>query len=569
MYKNSYATGKPAYIYLHMENFGIVIFIMTILIVLSVFADKIRLPYPILLVAVGLVIGFVPFLPELQLDPDIVFLVFLPPILYDAAFKTSWHDFRNEIRPISTLAVTLVLFTTVSVGVAAHYLIPGFSWPLAFVLGAIVSPPDAVAATNITKGLGLSRKVITIIEGESLLNDASALIAYRYAVATVISGTFVLWKAGLEFILVSAGGILVGLAVGFILVFAHRKIKDNPIVETSLTLLTPFVAYLLAERIHTSGVLAVVTAGLLISWRSREIFTYQTRLQTKVVWDTLIFLLNGVVFILIGLQLPLIIKNFEKNVLTDMIGYGLLISLVTIIIRILWVFAGAYHQHILQKKANQASDEDSNEAVSWKNVLIVAWTGTRGVVSIATALALPLTLKNGDHFPQREVILFLAFIVILVTLVVQGLTLPLLIKGLKIKPVLQVQKKEEKELRLLLTENILDYLNGEFPIELDQNVMDQLRKRYEVNFNLLSSNKNRNKVEKEEKVSQLIYKKHMITGQLEIIKYQRELLLKYQKEGTFNEDAISKAEAELDIEELRLNTMIEKKDDSISKLPDN
>ncbi|MEP6596234.1 MAG: cation:proton antiporter, partial [Ginsengibacter sp.] len=258
-------------------------------------------------------------------------------------------------------------------------------------------------------------------------------------------------------------------------------------------------------------------------------------------------------------------KNFPKNTMTGIIGYGLLISLVTIIIRILWVFAGAYHQFAVKRNANKASQEEIIEPVSWKNVLIVAWTGTRGVVSMATALALPLTLKNGSHFPQRELMLFLAFIVILVTLVVQGLTLPLLIKWLNIKPVAHVQKQEEKDLQLLLTENILNYLNGEFPIELDHNVMDQLRKRYEVNFNLLSNSKNRNQAQKAEKVSQLIYKKHMIAGQLEIVKYQRNLLLKYQKEGTFNEDAISKAEQELDIEELRLNTLVDKKNESNKK----
>ena len=543
-----------------MENFEIVIFIMTILIVLSVFADKIKLPYPILLVGVGLFIGFAPFLPDLVVNPDIIFLIFLPPILYDAAFKTSWLDFKKEIKPISTLAITLVLFTTIIVAVAAHYFIPGFSWPLAFVLGAIVSPPDAVAATNITKGLGLNRKVITIIEGESLVNDASALIAYRYAVAAVISGGFVFWKAGLEFLMVSAGGILVGLLLGYVLIYTHKKIKDNAVVETSFSLLTPFLAYLLAERIHCSGVLAVVTAGLLVSWRSREIFTYQTRLQTKVVWETVMFLLNGVIFILIGLQLPPIVRDLSRDALINMISYGLLISLVTIIIRILWVFAGAYHQSLLKRKANDTSNEDNREAVSWKNVLIVAWTGTRGVVSMATALALPFTLHSGSPFPQRNLIIFLAFIVILVTLVVQGLTLPLLIRLLKIKPVSHLQKQEEKDLQLTLTENVLEFIKGEFPRELDDNVMEQLRKRYEVNFNILSQTKTHTRVEKQEKATQLIFKKHMLTAQLEIIKYQRELLLQYQKEGTFNENTISKAEEELDIEELRLNTLVEKKE---------
>ncbi|MDB5192848.1 MAG: Na+/H+ antiporter, partial [Segetibacter sp.] len=401
-----------------MDNFEIVIFLMTILIGLSAFTDKLKIPYPILLVIVGLVIGFVPFLPDLEMDPEIVFLIFLPPLLYDAAFKTSWHDFKKEIRPISTLAISLVFFTTVTVAIAAHYLIPGFTWPLSFVLGAIVSPPDAVAATSIIKGLKLNRKVVTIIEGESLVNDASALIAYRYAVAAVMSGTFVLWQASLEFVGVAAGGIVSGLAVGYTMVFVHKKITDNAVVETSLTLVTPFVAYLLAEHFHTSGVLAVVTAGLFISWRSREVFSSQTRLQTKSVWETVIFLLNGIVFILIGLQMPGIVRNLTTHTVFQLVGYGLLISLVTIVIRIVWVFAGAYHPLFIKRK--KSSVNETSDPVSWKNVLIVAWTGTRGVVSLATALALPLTLNTGAAFPKRHSILLLAFIVILVTLVVQG-----------------------------------------------------------------------------------------------------------------------------------------------------
>src|SRR5678809_450300 len=280
-----------------MQEFKIVIFLMAILISLTAIVNKRKFPFPILLVAAGLVIGFVPQLPNLALDPDIVFIIILPPLLFDAAAKTSWHEFRTAIRPISALAITLVFFTTVAVAITAHYLIPGFSWPLAFVLGAVVSPPDAVAASGIIKGLGLNKKVITILEGESLVNDASALIAYRYAVAAVTTGTFIFWKAGLQFLLVAGVGIIIGIVVGYLFVLAHKKIENNPVVETSLTLLTPFVSYLLAEQFHMSGVLAVVSTGLVIAWRSPEVFSYQTRMRTRVVWDTLIFLLHGFVFI--------------------------------------------------------------------------------------------------------------------------------------------------------------------------------------------------------------------------------------------------------------------------------
>ena len=433
---------------------------------------------------------------------------------------------------------------------------PGLQLAPAFVLGAIVSPPDAVAATSITKGLGLNRKVITIIEGESLVNDASALIAYRYAVAAAISGTFVLWEAGLQFLLVSFGGIAIGLIIGYIMVFAHKKISDNAIVETCLSLLTPFIAYLLAERIHSSGVLAVVTAGLLISWRAREVFSFQTRLQTNVVWNTLIFLMNGLVFILIGLQLPEIVKSFEGNGLYKIIAYGLVISVVTVVIRILWVFAGAYHQTVFKQKKADVVDE--TVPTSWKNVLIVAWTGTRGVVSLATALALPLTLQNGSPFPQRNAILLLAFIVILVTLVVQGLTLPLLIRLLKIKPEVKKQKQEEDDLQLNLSENTLHFIDRHFTLELDDNVLTQVRKRYEFNYKMLLNKNTDKSKEQRQYASQLNYANQLLLARREVINFQREIILKYHTEGTFNDETLTKYERELDIEELQINTMMEK-----------
>ena len=533
---------------------------MSILIGLSAIADKIKLPYPILLVFTGLVIGFVPALPDLALNPEVVFLIFLPPLLYDAASHTSWHDFRTAIRPISTLAITLVFFTTTSVAIAAHYYIPGFNWPLSFVLGAIVSPPDAVAATSITKGLGLNKRVITILEGESLVNDASALIAYRYAVAAVASGSFVLWVAGLQFLLVAAGGIIAGIAVGFLFVFAHKKIHNNAIVETSLTLLAPFLCYLIAERFHTSGVLAVVTAGLLISWRAPEVFTSQTRLQTRAVWDTLIFLLNGIIFILIGLQLPGIIKALKGYSLLELMGYGLIISVVTIFIRIIWVFAGAYHQKLFRRKASTllVNEDGPPTETPWKNVLIVAWTGTRGVVSLATALALPLTMHDGTSFPQRNIILFLAFFVIFVTLVVQGLSLPLLIRLLHVKKQ-DDSGVEERELQMLMAKRVIDFLENNFPVTLEEKLAKQVKKRFETmisqatkQIDIYQQNSNNENASVKMPLSDLL------SAQLEIAKFQRGLLLTFHKEGSFSDEIIRKMEQQLDIEDIRLNALVER-----------
>ena len=523
---------------------------MAILIILSAVTDKLKLPYPILMVSAGLLIGIAPFLSNLKLNSDVIFFLFLPPLLFDAAFRTSWLDFKKEIRTISALAVSLVFFTTVIVAVAAHYLIPGFEWPVAFVLGAIISPPDAVAAGGVIKGLGLNRKVITIIEGESLVNDASALIAYRYAVIATTTGSFVLWKASLQFLLVAGGGILAGFIIGYVLSLAHKKIEDNSLVETSLTLLTPFLAYALAEKIHVSGILSVVTAGLVLSWRSREIFSFETRLRTATVWDTAIFLLNGILFILIGLQLPELVKGLSNITLQRLIWYGVIISIITMVIRIVWVFAGAYHQRIFNPK-----NTDDEEQTDWKNVLIVAWTGTRGVVSLATALALPFTIANGDAFPKRHSILLLAFTVIMVTLIVQGLTLPLLIRLLKIKPAIVQQQKEENELNRELVEDTLKFINSGFPHNINADAIERLKKQYEFNYKMLFR---RGHTRKDEIKTQLNYVNDYLNAQLEVIKFQRDLLLKFQNDDAYSEEALSKVERELDIEEMRLNALMGK-----------
>jgi CPA1 family monovalent cation:H+ antiporter len=541
-----------------MENFKIVVFIMVILISLTAIVNRKKFPFPILLVAAGLIIGFVPQLPNLALDPDIVFLIILPPLLYDAASKTSWHEFRTSIRPISTLAITLVFFTTVAVAITAHYFIPGFSWPLAFVLGAVVSPPDAVAASGIIKGLGLNKKVITILEGESLVNDASALIAYRYAVMAVTTGTFVFWKAGLQFLLVAGAGVLIGIAVGYLFVLAYKKITNNPVVETSLTLLAPFVSYLAAEEVHMSGVLAVVSTGLVISWRSPEVFSYQARIRIRGLWDTLIFLLHGFVFILIGLQLPSIIRGLGNYPFLQILGYGLLISLVTIVVRIIWVFAGTGWGNFFKKKTPGTITVEIKEDDTWKNVLVVAWTGTRGVISLAAALALPLFLEDGTPFPKRNSIIFLSFVVIFVTLVVQGLSLPLLIRWLKIKPQ-DNTAAEEKELQLSLATSTLNYIDNELPVSLENKSQEQLREKYELLINSLTKEVQLHKKAKQDDAKLRSAPPDDLTkAKLEISKFQRELLVKMHKEGEFSDAAIKRVERELDIDEMKLNLKIPK-----------
>ena len=535
---------------------------MAILISLTAIVNKRKVPFPIILVFAGLIIGFIPQLPNLALDPDVVFVIILPPLLYDAASKTSWLEFKTAIRPISALAITLVFFTTFAVACTAHYLIPGFTWPLAFVLGAVISPPDAVAASGIIKGLGLNKKVITILEGESLVNDASALIAYRYAVLAVTTGSFVFWQAGLQFLLVSSVGIIIGYTTGFLFVHAHKRIENNPLVETSLTLLAPFVAYLAAEQFHMSGVLAVVTAGLVISRNSPEIFASQARMRTRVVWDTIIFLLNGFIFILIGLQLPSIIKDLGRYPFSTILGYGLVISLVTIIVRIIWVFGGAYWLNIFQKNKKNLlhTTQHSDPENTWKNVMIVAWTGTRGVISLAAALALPLALDDGTAFPKRSSIIFVAFVVIFITLVVQGLTLPFLVRWLKIKPEDNTDE-EERELQLYLASSTLHYLEHEFSVPGDSKLQQQLKNKYEQQIRKLTK-----EIQLHKRAKYFNYEvklpepDNLLTAKVEINKFQRELLIRLHKDGDFSDTVIRQIEREIDIDELKLNQQLPKEE---------
>src|SRR6266481_4603084 len=422
----------------------VVLGILAAVAALALLSRKLPVPYPILLVLGGLALALIPGLPRVPLNPDLVFLIFLPPLLYPAALFTSWRDFHANLRPILLLAIGLVLFTTTAVGFLAHYFIEGLPLAAGFVLGAIVSPPDAIAATAIAERLRIPRRIVTILEGESLVNDATALVAYRFAVITVATGSFSLAQAGEQFVIAGLGGILVGLAMGWLAEQFHRRVDDAPI-EITVSLLTPYVAYLAAERFGVSGVLAVVTAGLYLGMRMPELLSFRTRLRGGPVWEMVEFLLNGFVFILIGLQLPEVVSALSGHSIPvhRLVWYALLISLAVIVIRILWVFPANYLPRLVFKKVCR-----HDPYPPWRHVTIVAWTGMRGVVSLAAALALPLTLRDSTTpFPGRDLILFLTFVVILATLVLQGLSLPPLIRWLGVKDDGSMEK-EEREARL-------------------------------------------------------------------------------------------------------------------------
>ena len=407
----------------------------------------VRIPYPILLVLGGLALGFVPGMPEIELPPDLVLIAFLPPLLYGAAFFTPLREFRTNVVEISLLAVGLVLATMVAVAVAAHAVIPGLSWPAAFVLGAIVSPTDPTAATAIAQRLGLPRRLVSVIEGESLVNDGTALVAYRVAVIAVVTGSFSLAGASGRFVLNVAGGILVGLAVGIVIREVRRRL-DNPPVEITISILSGYFAYLPAQALHVSGVLAAVTVGIYMGWHTPELTTFQTRLQGQAVWEIVFLVLNGLLFALVGLQLPSIVDSLSERSTADLMAYAALVTGIVVAIRFAWVLVAA------QTPVNvMRMDSTPN----WKGALVVAWAGMRGAVSLAAALALPLTTDAGAPFPDRDLIVFLTFCVILGTLVVQGLTLPALIRWLDLEDD-GLAEKEEAKARIRAAEAALDRL---------------------------------------------------------------------------------------------------------------
>jgi monovalent cation/hydrogen antiporter len=404
-----------------MENYGIVIVIMALMIGASGLAGKLRLPVPVLLILVGMIAGFTPAIPPIMLDPQIIMLIFLPPLLYDAAFNISFQEFRTNINTIGTLAIGLVFLTTAGIAAVSHFLIPGMSWPLSFVLGAILSATDAVAAIGITKGLNLPHNTTTILEGESLVNDASALVAYRFAVAAVTGVVFVWWHASLTFLLVLGGGFLVGRVIARLLVFVLRWFRQNDMVIISLLLLMPFVTYLLAEQIKVSGVIAVMILGISMSRVSREKFPERLKDQSRHFWDVIIFLLNGLIFVLIGLQFPIVWKRIDPAQVGPYIGYAALITLAAFGIRLVRVFL----QQVNLEKAFKGKRRVNPEALfDSRTSLIISWAGMRGIVSLAIAIGLPTTLDDGRPFPMRNDIIFLTIAVVVLSLVGQGLTLP-------------------------------------------------------------------------------------------------------------------------------------------------
>lgn len=427
-----------------MEYYHVILFLLGIAIAVSVVAPRIRIPYPVLLMLAGMCIGFIPGFQYVPVNPDIIFLIFLPPLLYDAAIKLNFPDFRANLGTISMLAVTMVFITMGAIAVVTHYMIPGISWPVGFVIGAILSPPDAIAATGIIRTMKLPRRTKSILEGESLVNDASALTAYRIGMGVVLGGSFVFWKAGLEFLLIIVGGSVIGYLMAWVFARILKHIKLQTTATISLSIILPFVAYQLAESLFVSGVLSAVVFGLMTAKyiHNGRIFSCETIEQSRPVWNVIIYLMSGLIFILIGLEFPQALRDIPRASLWPLMVSSFVIFVIALVIRILFIFehkwrTDRFDRVVDEKLHPRGPHRNSPEmrevrSLDWKNALVIGWSGMRGIVSVATAIALPVTLTNGEVFAPRNSIIFLTVMVVVLMLVIQGLGLPLLIKILKI-----------------------------------------------------------------------------------------------------------------------------------------
>ncbi|HET7856703.1 MAG TPA: Na+/H+ antiporter [Gaiellaceae bacterium] len=501
-------------------------------------AEVLRIPYPILLVLGGLGLSFVPGAPRIELPPDLVLVAVLPPLLYGSAFFTSLRELRANVRPIGLLAIGLVLMTTLAVAAVAHAMIPGLDWPTAFVLGAIVSPTDPTAATAIAERLGLQRRLVVLIEGESLVNDGTALVAYRVAVAAIVTGSFSLVDATGRFVLNVAGGIAVGLAVGLVLREVRRRI-DNPPVEITISIMSGYFAYLPADAAGVSGVLAAVTVGIFMGWHTPQLTTPQMRLQGQAVWEIVFFLLNALLFTLVGLQLPVILDRLSGFSTVTLIRYAVLIAATVVAARFVWVFATMLLPRTLRRR---------DPAPHLRPKIVLGWAGMRGAVSLAAALALPLTTDAGDSFPNRELIVFLTFAVILGTLVVQGLTLPGLIRLLDLEGE-ELEAKEDAKARIHAAEAALARLDELIDEDwVREETAERLRGLYgfrRSRFQARFDGEDDGSIEQQSSDYQRLRR--------ELLDAERAAVLVLRREGTISDDVMRRVVRDLDLDDARLD----------------
>ena len=503
-------------------------------------ARRLPLPYPVLLVLAGLGLGLVPGLPAPRLDPDLVFLVFLPPILWAAAYFTSLRDFRANARPIAILAVGLVIATAAAVAVVAHAMIPGLGWAAAIALGAIVSPPDAVAATAVIRSLGVPRRVITVLEGESLVNDATALVLYRGALIAMLAGTFDPLGLLANFVFAASVGVAIGIGVAA-LALAAMRIGPDPLIQTAVTLMAPYVAWTLGEQVHASPVLACVAGGLFLRRSFSLRVAPSTRLQARAVWDFVLFALNGSLFLLIGLQLPGLVADVPSGSLSRLAAYGVAISAVAIGVRLIWVPITVWLPRRLS-----ASLRQRDPMPPWPAIFLIAWTGLRGGVSLAAALALPLALADGVPLPLRSELILVTFVVIFCTLVLQGASLAPLVRRLPM-PSDDLPEREECEAREHAARAALARIDALASAPwADPGALAELRELYEARL------RSGDACLDENGPSSLLSERATKRARFEALIAERKALVALRDDGTISDEVLVTLESELDLEAARL-----------------
>lgn len=513
---------------------------IAVIVLLNMWATKLQIAYPILLVIAGLLIGFIPGLPAVKVDPDLIFFIFLPPLLFDAAWDVSFKEMKKWWRIIGSFAFLVVFFTALSVALVTNHFIPGFTIALGFLLGGIVSPPDAVSTGAITKFVKIPRSTSAVLEGESLLNDASSLIIFRFALVAIGTGQFIWHQAAFSFLWMVIGGAAIGLLVGWIFVQAHKRLPTDAPSDIALTLIEPYFMYWVAEQLHSSGVLAVVSGGLFMSARRLYFLNSTSRIRAFSVWESFIFILNGIVFLIIGLELPEIVHGLRSQdiPLSTAIGYGVLVTVVLIVARIISSYAAMLATYIFRPSVAPRSTNGR----TWLLLpLLLGWTGMRGVVSLAAALAIPISMDNGTAFPYRDLILFITFVVILLTLVVQGLTLPYFIKRIPFFNEALNNEHEELERQKMkqgLKEHVYQFLKNRYDSDPNgQAGMEKLLKHWEERTKAADDSWMNEK-------TKVIF--------VELLEIQRAYLTELNKDPKINEEIIRQQLYQLDLEEERL-----------------
>ncbi len=518
------------------------IFLLLLLFIVAfgLFARRIGTPYPIVMIIGGLLLGFVPGIPRITLEPDLIFLVVLPPLVYASAWTTSWRDFRFNLVSILFLAFGLVGFTVLGVGLLAPRLLGGFDWRLALVLGAVVAPTDSIAASSIARRIGLPSRIVDVLEGESLINDATGLLALQFAIAIVVSGTVPTVSQGLLTLLwLVAGGVGLGLLVAWLVYLLETHIDDGP-VEIAISILTPYAAYLLADRLHASGVLAVVACGLFLTRKSDHMFSPSVRIQIWSFWQSFIFVLNGLVFVLIGLQLPFILASIREYSARSLLIDGVVFSLLLIVLRIVWVYPGSWLANFVRCRVHHTREKAPHP----NEVFVIGWTGMRGVVSLAAALSLPTLLENGSPFPQRDLIVFFTFCVIFVTLVLQGITLTPLVRQLGLANAAGPDCEEQEARRIVLNAALehLETLKEERP-HIDDEIFDDLIGHYQHRLASLQPGQGNDEH----------FTHHLSFQEIsrETARIERETAVRLRNEGRINDQVLRRLERELDLNESR------------------